>query len=328
MKRVLVTGANGFVGRAIVDALLKEPDLQVIVTFRSTGDTLTPFGSANGRVAVLPGIDLTDMGSVARLPAELTYVVHAAALARFEGASDGELYRSNVEGARILLEHLRRTSGRTLERLLFTSTIGVHDRPRFYDSTQPIREDSPCSPVSRYGATKLSAERLIRLSGLPYVIARLAWVYGPTMRRDSHIRVLADMCKRRHPLTRVDFPGRVSVAYVDDLTEALLALLLKKTLGHPVFLVAHPEPVSFGRMFSLFHHLLSRDRKDCRSISLGWAAAPLRLTGPLLPMKLRSLVEDYYVCSVERLEAEGIHLRTPFDKGIHRSVTAGHWFET
>lgn len=328
MKRVLVTGANGFVGRAIVDALLKEPDLQVIVTFRSTGDTLAPLSNANGRVAVLPGIDLADVGSVARLPAELTYVVHAAALARFEGASDSELYRSNVEGARILLEHLRRTSGRTLKRLLFTSTIGVHDRPRFYDPAQPIREDSPCSPVSRYGATKLSAERLVRLSGLPYVIARLAWVYGPTMRRDSHIRVLADMCKRRHPLTRVDFPGRVSVAYITDLAEALRALLLKETLSHPVFLVAHREPVSFGEMFSLSHHLLGRDRKDRRSISLRWATTPLRLAAPLLPMKLRSLVEDYYVCSVERLEAEGIRLSTPFAEGIRQSMAVGRWFET
>lgn len=328
MKRVLVTGASGFVGTAVVESLLAEPDVQVVATCRSNVKALRLSRQPEGLITLLPGIDLANASSVAQIPAELTHVVHAAALARFEGASESELHHSNVDGTGMLLEHLRRTSRKTLQRLLFTSTIGVHDRPRLYNPDQPIREDSPLLPVSRYGATKRSAERLVRLSGLPHVIARLAWVYGPTMRRDSHIRVLADMCKRRHPLTRVDFPGRVSVAYITDLAEALRALLLKETLSHPVYLVAHPEPVSFGRMFSLFHHLLGRDRKDCRSVSLRWATAPLRLAGPLLPMKLRSLVEDYYVCSVERLEAEDVRLSTPFDEGIRRSVTLGHWFDT
>lgn len=323
-----MTGASGFIGTAVIESLLAGSDVQVVATSRSAVQTFRVPTQPEGRVMLLPGIDLANVGAVAQIPAELTHVVHAAALAQFEGASDRELHRSNVEGTRILLEHLRRTSGKTLKRLLFTSTIGVHDRSRFYDPAQPIREDSPFSPVSRYGVAKLSAERLVRLSGIPHVIARLAWVYGPRMRRDSHIRVLAEMCRRRSLLTRVDFPGRVSVAYIEDLAGALRDLLLKDELGHPVFLVAHPEPVSFGRIFSLFHLLLDRDRKDRRSSSLRWATTSLRLAAPLLPMKLRSLVEDYYVCSVERLEAEGIRLSTPFDEGIRRSATFGGWFDT
>src|SRR5204863_416320 len=113
------------------------------------------------------------------------------------------------------------------------------------------------------------------LSGLPHVVARLSWVYGPMMRRDSHIRVLARMCRRGHPFTRIDFPGRVIVAFVEDVARAIVQLTLKPELAHPVYLVAHEQPVSFGEMLSRFaasfHGLEAR-----RPAKAPWAAVAMR----------------------------------------------------
>jgi 2-alkyl-3-oxoalkanoate reductase len=324
MTRVLVTGAAGFVGGAVVDALLRLGCTEVIATCRRSSDHLRTAASHHPALRVLDDIDLAVPGHVARLPVELTHVVHAAALARFE-AEPAALERANVGATRVLLAHLAVTSRHSLQRLIYVSTFGVHDRRRFDRSDEPISEESPFAAVSAYGRSKHAAERLVRVSGLPHAIVRLAWIYGAEMRADSHIRVLASMCRARHPLTGIDFPGRVSTASVEDAGNAIAALLLKQpALRHVAYLIAHQEPVSFGDMFSEFHRILGRDRP---MIPVRWLAGIARVASPVFPMKLRSLCEDYYVCSTTRLSEEGITMPTPFARGIRDTVAAGRWFE-
>jgi UDP-glucuronate 4-epimerase len=323
MTHALVTGAAGFVGSAVVEALLARPGIRVSATCRSVSEALRDLAGKHSALTVLADIDLAEPAAVAALPGDVTHVVHAAAVARFQGVAASELERSNVLATQRLLDWARQ-SARTLQRFLHVSTFGVHDRPRFGGARRLLDETAPRAPTSRYGETKLQAERRVRLSGLPHVIARLPWVYGPRMRTDSHIRVLAEMCRRGHPVTRLDLPGRVSVAEVGDLASALDALLFKRELAHDTYLVAHATPVRLGRMFALFHEALGRPATLRR---VDWARPFVQLAAPALPMQLRSMFEDYYACDVSRLAAEGIRLATAFDHGIRTAVAEGRWFE-
>lgn len=334
MNRVLVTGASGFVGGAVVEALLARAcpatstaprdDVRIIATCRQASGALRAIAARHPAVTVLEGIDLAEAAAVARLPGDVTHVVHAAALARFEGQTPSALRAANVTATQHVLRHLEATSRATLQRLLYISTFGVHDRSRLDSGVAPITETSPFAAVSVYGRTKHEAERHVRVSGLPHAIARLSWIYGPGMRDDSHIRVLASMCERGHPLTRVDFPGRVSVAFVRDTASAIVELLLKPRLDHISYLVAHDVPVSFGEMFRTFHRLLGRGVTLVRA-PLGSRIG--RVAAPVLPMKLRSLLTDYYVCDPARLRDEGITMPTTFRAGIEQAVSAGGWFK-
>lgn len=323
--RCLVTGASGLVGGATVRSLLARPDVErVIATSRREADDLKQLQrEAGGRLVCVPGVDLTDPEQVFTLPGEYTHAIHAAALARFEGASPYALHRANVFATELLLDHLVEASKDSLQRFVYVSTIGVHDRPRRGSCERSIDETSPCAPTSSYGRSKLSGEERVRRRGLPFAIARLGWIYGASMRKDSHARVFAELCLRQHPVSQLDLPGRVMLADVDDTASALAALALRPGLSHDTYLVAHAEPISVGAIFSVFHELCGRPGRPRVPVPAGLCPAPLRR---LLPMKVRTIVEDYLVCRVDRLEREGISLDTGHEIGLQRAASTGRWF--
>lgn len=323
MSTVLVTGAAGFIGRAVVKALLRRPGVHVVAAVRSENEQWDDIGDKN-RFASIGGIDLTMPETLRKIPERLTHVAHTAALVRFEGATEEELVRANVDATQHVIDRVLAGSRATLERILYTSTFGVHDRPAFRRITGPLQEDAPLTPTSVYGETKLEGERRIAQCGLPHVTARLSWIYGPTMRKNSHLRSIGRMCRQNHPLTRIGFPGRVSAAYIEDVGEALAGLLFKPALAHSVYFVAHAVPVSFEKIFSSYRRALGRPD---RALVPSAFVRPVRWASPVLPMKLRSLVDDYYVCRTDRLAAEGLTLPTPFEEGIKKSVTGEAWFE-
>lgn len=322
--RVLVTGANGFIGRAVVDTLLKDRQTQIIAVIRKFDVKLTEIAKKNNQLSIIEGVDLADKNAISKIPSGITHVVHSAALAHFNESDKKALDRNNIDSTQNLLNHLKKTSKDAIQRLLFTSSIGVHDRPIFYNQSMPIKEDSPFRPKSKYGLSKLKGERLVRLSGLPHVIARLGWVYGPKMRKDSHIRVFAKMCKEKSVLSKFNFPGKISPAYIDDVAETIKDLLFKENLSRVSYLVASNEPVSIGYIFATYHKILGCGQKMISFPNI--TRRMLNLAGPILPMRLRSIFEDYLVCNVDNLKSEGIKLRTSFPDGIRKCIEEGGWF--
>lgn len=322
MTNVLVTGAGGFIGHAVAETLLKIPDVTVHAVSLDPSDRLAELARSSNRLFITTGVDLGSAESLKAIPGGMTYAVHAAGLAQFQGKSSAALHQANVRATEHLIDHLRATSP-NLKRLLFTSTIGVHDRPKLSRIRNPIEETSPLAPTSAYGKSKIEAEKIISESGLPHAIVRLSWIYGPHMRPDSHIRQLASMCHRDSFVTRIPFPGRVTVAYIDDVAAAIVSLLMKEILSSTVFLIGHETPVSFDEVFSIVYRLMGKVRRTTIPQNL---LRSLSILTPALPMKVRCLLEDYYVCRLDRLKAEGIGLRTSLESGLRECLAKGQWF--
>jgi len=323
MDRVLVTGAGGFVGQAVVKELLKVPGIEVVATCHGKGQELEKLSSAPN-YSVIAEVDLTEYKNLERLPGDLTRAIHVAANPRFQGVSKKELFRVNVGSTAHLIRHIHATSGKTFRRFLFTSTIGVHDRAAFSKITSPIRENSPFHPTSSYGQSKLACENYINQSHLPGVIARLSWIYGPAMRSDSHIRVLGEMASRQNWVSKIGWPGRVTAGFIDDVAKAIAGLALKEHLSQSIYFVGHSDPVSFGEIFSLYHQFAGRSVRPYFPASI---LKSFKWMSRFFPMKIRSLMEDYYVCNVNPLTKENLQLVTPFPDGLRRSVEEGKWFK-
>ena len=214
-KQILVTGATGTVGSAVVARLLREGARVRGMARRA--------GSIDGAETVVA--DLADVGSLGRAVDGCDVVVHCAA----EVSRDVDACRAgNVDGVRNLVTALGGAARRA--RLVHVSTVSVYDWRRGFD----FDEESPQWPpadvaVDPYGVTKAEGERLVEAAAVPWVILRPVMVlsmhprsyWGPKVRERARASEQPVM-----PLATVPY------VHVDNLATAIvLAATSERAVG-------------------------------------------------------------------------------------------------
>ncbi len=251
---ILVTGASGFIGRHLVDALCSAGhDVRALVrTEAGARDVREAAGSAP--VDVVVG-DVTDQASLPPATSGVDVVYHLAGGYR---GSPEELAATHVGGTATLLAALPHGA-----RLVYVSSTSVYG----WDQTWPADADTPPRPSSAYGAAKLEAERLVeRWTGGPTVVARPTIVYGP-----GDETGMLPRCYRLLRRRGMRFPGtganRIHLTHVDDLIAGFLAL---GTNGDGTYVLAGPEAAPLRRILGLL-----ADGAGLPGPAFGVPAAPL-----------------------------------------------------
>jgi dTDP-4-dehydrorhamnose reductase len=202
--RVVITGANGQLGRALQQA------------FR--GDELF--------LIDLPQHDVTDPGIVATV-AELEpdLVIHAAAMTDVDGCErDPDLaFRVNEVGTRAVAEACRLCDAD----LLYVSTDYVFDGSK----GEPYLESDEPNPVCVYGRSKLAGEIVVRDLLTRYYIVRTAWLYGPS--GSNFVTKILELAADRGELSIVTTEVG-SPTYAPDLAAAIASLT-----QHPLYGIYH-----------------------------------------------------------------------------------------
>jgi dihydroflavonol-4-reductase len=219
----LVTGASGFVGSAIAK-VFREEGYQVRALVRPT----SPRININPADAVVVG-DICDRDSVAAAVRGARYVVHAAADYRLWAPFPAEMFRTNVEGTRIVMEEAMRAG---VERIVYTSsvaTIELSDGAPA-DESRLLAEDRA---IGAYKKSKVIAERLVehmaKSAGLPAVIVNPSTPIGPRDVRPTPTgRIIVEAARGRVP-GFVD--TGLNLVHVDDVAAGHLAALRKGTIG-------------------------------------------------------------------------------------------------
>lgn len=231
-----ITGASGFIGRVLVERLLRERPIRVLVRRR---DALADQWARRG-VEIVIG-DLGDDGALAQLVKGSDAVFHCAA---FMGKSDPRRSHDvNVTGT---ARTARAALAADVRRFVYVSSISVFGATTAPDGVITERDwPQRGHRLNAYARTKYLGERVVRrlgaTDGLAYTIVRPTNVYGPGS--GPWFRQLAAMLARV-PIAFGDVP--VDVVYVDDVAEALI--------------LAAESPGAVGEVFHVGHEMVPMNR--------------------------------------------------------------------
>ena len=225
-RRVLVTGAGGFIGSHLVEALVRSgASVRALVRYNSRNDYGCLEDAADDVVAEVDVVtaDLANPEAVSNAIVGCDTVFHLGALIPipYSYVHPREFVASNVEGTLNVLEAVRR-SGREI-RIVHTSTSEVYGTAQ----RAPIDEAHPLHPQSPYAATKVGADQLAlsfqRSFALDVVVVRPFNTYGP---RQSARAVVPTIISQALTQDRVELgsltPTR-DLLYVEDTVRGMMA---------------------------------------------------------------------------------------------------------
>jgi dihydroflavonol-4-reductase len=205
----LITGASGFVGSAVAKAF-RESGHQVRALVRSS----SPTTNINLADMVVVG-NICDRNAVAAAVRGVRYVVHAAADYRLWAPSPAEIFRTNVEGTRIVMQEALHAG---VERIVYTSSVATIEL-RAGAPADESRLLAESLAVGAYKKSKVIAERMVedmaKNAGLPVVIVNPATPIGPRDVKPTPTgRIIVEAARGRMP-GYVD--TGLNVVHVDDV---------------------------------------------------------------------------------------------------------------
>lgn len=227
-KRILVTGASGFIGSFIVEKAL-EMEMEVWAAVRKTSSKrwLT-----NPRINFIE-LNLADKEAMKRQFAEqrFDYIVHAAGVTKCINAAD--FFRINTEGTKNLVRAIIEAET-PITRFVEISSLSVFGPVREEQPYKEIEETDTPQPNTAYGRSKLEAERFLdSLEGFPYVVLRPTGVYGP---RERDYFMMAQSIQK-HTDFAVGFKRQdITFVYVADVVQAIFLALDHGKAGRKYFL--------------------------------------------------------------------------------------------
>jgi dihydroflavonol-4-reductase len=222
--KALVTGASGFVGSAVARALLQEGwQVRVLVRQGSERRNLQQLA-----VEIVTG-DLADSASLERALAGCDALFHAAADYRLAALEPAQLYRTNVEGTRNLLQAARRAG---TARIVYTSSVATIGLPA---DGSPGREDTGVTladMIGHYKRSKFLAEQLVleqARDGSPVIIVNPSTPIGPgDVKPTPTGQLVLDAAAGRMP-AYID--TGLNVVHVDDVAAGHLLAFNRGRIG-------------------------------------------------------------------------------------------------
>ncbi len=245
MQRDLVTGATGFTGRHLVEALVRDGrTVRVLARNQARASSQLPPG-----VEVVVG-DVTDAEAVHTAMRGVTHVYHLAAAYREPGIPDRRYWEVHVAGTRHVLAAAHRER---VTRFVHCSTVGVHS----HIANPPADETWPHQPGDVYQATKSEAERealaFAREQGLALAVARPTAIYGPG---DLRLLKLFSLIAKRRFIILGD--GRIfyHLVYVDDLVRGFRLLATSPAAPGDVFILGGAEYRSLNDLAAMIARIV------------------------------------------------------------------------
>jgi len=261
-RKIFVTGAGGFIGSHLVEALvLKGCKIKAFVhynSFNSWGWLDHIDKKVMESVEVISG-DITDPFGVKESMKECEVVFHLAALIAipYSYHSPASYVDTNIKGTLNVLQAAKELG---IKKIIHTSTSEIYGTAQFV----PITEDHPTNPQSPYAATKSGADFLAltfyRSFGLPVIVARPFNTFGPRQSARAIIpTIISQIASGKKEIKLGSLHPTRDLNYVKDTADGFIACAESDTATGEVINLGRGEEISIGDLAKLIAKIMEKD---------------------------------------------------------------------
>lgn len=275
-KKVLVTGATGFVGGHLSKSLASAgANLRVLARKSANPDTIAELQALGAEICYG---DVTDADSVEKSVEGCEIVFHIAALFREAKHADSVYFDVNVQGTRNVLDAAQKCG---VGRVVHCSTIGVHS----HIPKPPASEEEPYRPGDVYQESKCEGEKValerFRSGAIEGVVIRPAMIWGEGDRR--LLKLFRGVTKRRLPVIG---NGKTWThwVYVHDLVQGILLAGYKEAAIGQIYIFAGRTAKTMDELFAAV-----AKRAGVKPLPFRVPAPPLQLLGSVLEVVCKPL---------------------------------------
>jgi NAD dependent epimerase/dehydratase len=261
-KRVLVTGADGFIGSHLVESLVQEG---ARVTALSQYNSLNTWGWLEDiccldEISVVTG-DIRDAHFCLELTNNIDIIFHLAALIAipYSYRAPDAFVDTNVKGT---LHLCQGALANGVSKFIHTSSSEVYGTAQYV----PIDEKHPLTPQSPYSASKIGADA-VALSfhysfSLPIVIARPFNTYGPRQSARAVIpTIVTQIASGKNEICLGDLSPTRDFTFVEDTCRGFLAIAELDSASGEVFHIGSNQEICIGQLLSLIGEIMGKEIK-------------------------------------------------------------------
>jgi nucleoside-diphosphate-sugar epimerase len=284
-KKVLITGANGFIGSFIVKQA-KQQGLYPYAGIRKGADT---------KSLASTGVDIVhlDYENVDQLANVLDhykfdYIIHNAGMTRSPSLS--ALVKVNKDYMVNILDAMRK-SGHQIEKFLYVSSLAAYG-PADKVADGIVSPSTPPKPVTNYGHSKLTAEHyLTKQKDISWLIVRPTAVYGPG---EKDLLTIFQTLQKGVDLVAGFIPQRLTFIYVDDLAK-LMITMVKSAQKHKAYFASDGEVYLGSTLSAIIKKSLGR-----KTIKIK-LPIPLIRTIAYMSEKIGKISHSYPVLNIDKV---------------------------
>lgn len=238
-NKVILTGASGFVGRHIKNAIPREK--LILVGRRNLDEEYTFFSS-----------DLDENSQYGDIMKDVSCIIHCAARAHVMNEGDDNPYclyhKINVDGT---LNLARQAAVNGVKRFIYISSIKVNGESTRVNS--PFTEKNIPAPEDAYGRSKLAAENSLRElsieTNMEVVIIRPPLVYGPGVK--ANFSAMMNLASKNLPLPLGAINNKRSMVALDNLVDLIVTCIDHPKAANKTFLVSDDHDVSTTELLEM-----------------------------------------------------------------------------
>lgn len=323
MKKILITGASGFVGSFLVEEAINRG----LATYAGVRSTSSRSFLSHEKIQFFE-MDFSNKTDLENKLAQtqFDYVIHCAGVTKAD-TKEG-FFKYNFELTKTFVEVLKKTNP-TLEKFIYISSLASYG-PADNHPTEVVLESNTPHPIDTYGESKLATEQwLQRLPDFPYLIFRPTAVYGP---REKEIFIFFKTFSKgiEGHIGRV--PQKATFIYVKDLARLVLDATLSE-ISQKSYFVSDGNHYPTQELGRIARKVLQKNPFQINiPISIVQVIAAInegfgRLTGKMPPLnleKVKILKSKNWQCDTQPLKND-FNFAPAYD--LEQGVTeALHWY--